>query len=77
MNKETIKVAVEVLKNSIKESDEMFHKKEVSHSYIIGMLQGAMSAVAEFLEKQVERAEDLEMIERMEQEDFDKRDIGF
>jgi hypothetical protein len=60
MKKETVEMAIKVLKNSIKESDEMFHKKEVSHSYIVGMLQGAMSAVAEFLEKQVERVEGLE-----------------
>jgi len=60
MKKETVEMAIKVLKNSIKESDEMFHKQEVSHSYIVGMLQGAMSAVAEFLEKQVERVEGLE-----------------
>jgi pyrimidine operon attenuation protein/uracil phosphoribosyltransferase len=84
MKKETVEMAIRVLKNSIIESEEMFQKKEVSNPYIIGMLQGSISAVAEFLEKQLEREEEIEMlkheldiIKQFEQEDFDKRDIGF
>jgi hypothetical protein len=61
MRKETVEMAIRVLKNSIIESEEMFQKKEVSNSYIIGMLQGSISAVAEFLEKQLEKVEEYEV----------------
>jgi hypothetical protein len=77
MKNEVIEIAINSLQKTVKESDELFKKNEVSHAYIIGTLEGAINAVVGFLKEQMQNEEALAIIEQMEQEDFDKRDIGF
>lgn len=77
MKNEVIEIAINALQKTVKESNELFKTKEQSEAYVIGMLQGSINAVVEFLKEEMQNEETLAIIERMEQEDFDKRDIGF
>ena len=43
-------LVVEVLKKAIKDSDKIFKTKEQSDAYIIGMLQGTIKAIINYLE---------------------------
>jgi hypothetical protein len=46
------KYIVELLKQSIIDTDEMFKTQSQSHAHIIGYLQGTIKGVIEELEKQ-------------------------
>ena len=46
------KYILELLKQSIIDTDKMWETQSESHAYIVGWLQGTMKSVVEILEKQ-------------------------
>jgi len=76
MKNSTIEVVIEALQNAVKESDKRLADPDMHLARTVGFLQGTINATISFLKEQLADEEALAMIERLEDEDFVKRDLG-
>jgi hypothetical protein len=76
MKNSTIEVVIEALQNAVKESDKRLADPDYHLARTVGFLQGSINATISFLKNQLAEEEALAMIERLEDEDFVKRDLG-
>ena len=76
MKNSTIEVVIEALQNAVKESDKRLADLEIHPARTVGFLQGSINATISFLKEQLADEEALAMIERLEDEDFVKKDLG-
>jgi len=76
MKNSTIEAVIKVLQNTVKESDEMFANPEITHARTVGFLQGSINGTISFLQEALAKQETLAMIERLEDEDFNRRGLG-
>jgi hypothetical protein len=76
MRNSAVEITINSLQTLVKSSDEMFADKNISDARTIGFLQGSINGVVSFLKDQLRDEEALAMIERLEDEDFVKRDLG-
>ena len=75
MSHSVVEVTINSLQTLVKSSDEMFADKNISDARTIGFLQGSINGVVSFLKDQLRDEEALAILERLEDEDFAKRDI--
>ena len=76
MKNAIIEVVIEELQKVVKESDEMFNNPDIHLARTVGFLQGSINGTISFLKEQLANEEALAIIERLEDEDFVKRDLG-
>jgi uncharacterized membrane protein len=76
MKNSTVEVVIGALQSAVKESDRMLADIETHPARTVGFLQGTINATISFLKEQLADEEALAMIERLEDEDFVKRDLG-
>jgi hypothetical protein len=76
MKNSTIEVVIEALQHAVKESDKRLADPDYHLARTVGFLQGSINATISFLKDQLAEEEALAMIERLEDEDFVKRDLG-
>ena len=76
MRNSVVEVTINSLQTLVKTSDEMFADKDISDARTIGFLQGSINGIVSFLKEQLRDEEALAILERLEDEDFVKRDLG-
>jgi len=76
MKNSTIEVVIHALQGAVEESDRMITDINIHPARTAGFLQGSINATISFLKDQLAEEEALAMIERLEDEDFVKRDLG-